>query len=163
MLKPIAQIFGGLLVALVGLWVLFTLAMRTKFRPVQDAVRRMNRAVLNPRTMETAGRPRADASVIRHVGRTTGNPYQTPVQALATDDGFVIPLPYGTRADWLQNVLATGSAIIVNDGTTFRVDRPELISRAVAASHVPTKSQWAHRLYGVDQFLLVRTEDLARP
>lgn len=80
---------GGLFLALIGLWVIFTVAMRAKFRPVQDVVRRMNRAMLNPRTMETAGQPGADASVIRHRGRTTGTPYETPVGALATDDGFV--------------------------------------------------------------------------
>jgi hypothetical protein len=47
--------------------------------------------------------------VIHHVGRTTGARYETPVVARPTDDGFAIALPYGTGADWLQNVLGQGA------------------------------------------------------
>jgi hypothetical protein len=71
----------------------------------------------------------------------------------------VIPLPYGTTPDWLKNVLAEGSAVIVNEGNTYRVDRPELIPSAVAFADVPPKSQWSLRLYGVDHFLRVRLEE----
>ena len=156
MSKRVVVYVGGLFVAVMTIWVAFTVAMRTKFPPVQDAIRRMNRAVVNPRAMETAGQPGAYASVIRQLGRTTGTRYETPVQALATDDGFVIPLPYGEGADWLQNVLAEGSAVLVNEGNTYRVDDPEIVPDAVAEPYVPLKDRRSHRLYGVDQFLRVR-------
>ena len=156
MWRRTAQSLGGVVLALIALWIVFTVSMRRNFRPVQDAIRRMNRAVFNPRTMATAGQQGAYASVIQHVGRTTGTPYETPVQAVATDDGFVIALPYGTSADWFQNVLAARSAIIVNDGNTYRVDHPELVPAAVANPSFPPKDQLGHRLYGVDDFLLVR-------
>jgi hypothetical protein len=42
--------------------------------------------------------------------------------AFATDDGFVIALPYGPGADWVKNVLASGSATIVNEGDTWLID-----------------------------------------
>ena len=67
-------------------------------------VRRFNRSVGNPRTMATAGQPRAYASVIQHQGRTSGSTYDTPIVPFTTSDGFVIPLPYGARADWVKNV-----------------------------------------------------------
>jgi len=163
MRRRIVKGAGGLLVVGSVLWILFTLAMRTKFPPVQNAIRRMNRAVMNPRSMETAGQPGAYASVVRHVGRTTGTPYETPVQVLAIDDGFVIPLPYGSAADWMKNVLAAGSAEIVSEGNTYTVDDPEIIAVGAAMPHVPSKYRWSLRLYGVDHFLRVRAASAPHP
>jgi deazaflavin-dependent oxidoreductase (nitroreductase family) len=156
MWRRIARIVGGLLLALVALGTVFLVSMRTKFPPVVTAVRRMNRAVSNPQAMKTAGQPGATASVIRHVGRTSGTPYETPIGPYTTDDGFVIALPYGSSPDWLKNVLAAGSAVIVHEGNTYRVDRPELVPRAVAVVHVPRTEQWSLRVFGVDDFLRVR-------
>jgi deazaflavin-dependent oxidoreductase (nitroreductase family) len=159
MLKRFAQIVGSLFLTLLVLAALFVLAMRAKYLPVLTAVRRFNRAVTNPRALETAGHPGAAASVIHHSGRTSGTPYETPIGPVPTDDGFVIPLPYGTTPDWLKNVMAAGSAVIVHEGTTYHVDRPELIPIEAALDHVPRAEQWALRAFGVDQFLQVlRTE-----
>jgi deazaflavin-dependent oxidoreductase (nitroreductase family) len=47
--------------------------------------------------------------VIRHTGRSTREPYETPVGAVATEDGFVIALVDGRGTDWLENLLASGS------------------------------------------------------
>jgi deazaflavin-dependent oxidoreductase (nitroreductase family) len=154
--KRIALGFAVLVGALSGFFVLFLVSMRMKFRPAQDAVRRINRVTWNPRSMKTAGRPGAYASVIRHVGRTSGTPYETPVGAVETEDGFVIALPYGTSPDWLKNVLAEGSAIIVNEGNTYGVDHPELVSAAVGNPYFPASDQRTHRLFGIDDFLLLR-------
>ena len=63
-------------------------------------------------------------SVVHHVGRTTGRAYETPIGAVPTDDGFVIALPYGSNTDWLKNVLASGQATIVHDGTSHAVTGP---------------------------------------
>jgi deazaflavin-dependent oxidoreductase (nitroreductase family) len=130
--------------------------MRAKYAPV-DRVRRFNRSVGNPRMMESAGQPGAYASVITHRGRTTGTEYETPIGPFTSDDGFVIPLPYGATADWVKNVLAAGSASIVNEGGTYHVDHPVLVSRDDAMPVIPTKYQWSLRVYNVDQFLRVRT------
>jgi deazaflavin-dependent oxidoreductase (nitroreductase family) len=151
-----ALVVGGLILALAGCWVLFVVAMRTKFRPVLDRVRRMNRALANPDMLNTAGRPGARASAVRHVGRKTGTPYRTPVVAAAAEGGFVIALPYGSRADWVQNVLAAGAAIVESDGNSYRVDHPQVVAAAVAQPCFPRKEQWEHRVYGVNEFLLLR-------
>jgi len=154
--RAIATLVVGLALALVAIGIVFMVGMRTKSPPVLNAVRRVNRAFTNPRAMKKAGTPGAYASVIRHVGRTTGRPYETPVGAFETDDGFVIALPYGSDADWLKNVLASGSATIVDEGNTYRVDQPELVPTAVAAPHLPPKEQRNLRLFRVDQCLRVR-------
>lgn len=138
------------------LWVVLVVGMRTKSTVVLTAVRRLNRAVTNKRMMRSAGTPGAYASVVRHVGRSTGASYATPVGAVPTDSGFVIALPYGPETDWLKNVLAAGVAIIVHDGASHQVADPQLIPAAEAGRHFPPKERRAHRLYGVDQFLLLR-------
>jgi hypothetical protein len=153
----------GLLILFGAFWVAFLLAMRTKYPPLQDAVRRMNREIVNPKTMETAGKPGAYASVVRHVGRTSGTTYETPILALEAHGGFVTPLPYGTKSDWLKNLLAAGSAIVVHDGTTYRVDEPEIIPAAEAAPFVPAQEQRTHRWFGVDQFLRVHRAEVTEP
>jgi deazaflavin-dependent oxidoreductase (nitroreductase family) len=155
MWRPIAKLVGSLLVALAAIGIVFMAGMRMKSPLVLDAVRRINRA-MKPLAMRSAGAPGAYASVIRHVGRTTGRPYETPVGAVATDDGFVIALPYGSNTDWLKNVLASGSATIVDEGNTYRVDQPEIVPTAVAAPLFPPEDQRTLRLFGVDQCLRAR-------
>lgn len=151
----IAKLVGGALLVLLVIGTVFVAGMRAKSPLVLDAVRRTGRAV-KPLVLRSAGTPGAYASVIRHVGRTTGRPFETPVGAVATDDGFVIALPYGPNTDWLKNVLAGGSATIVDEGNTHRVDRPEVVPIAVAGSYFPPRDQRAHRLFGVEQCLRVR-------
>jgi len=147
---------GVLFLAIAVLWILLVVSLRTKFSPALKAIRRLNRVFWNPRAMRVAGQPGAYASVIHHLGRTSGRPYQTPVGAVGTDDGFVIGLPYGTTPDWLRNVIATGSAVIDDEGDTCHVEQPELVPAVEVNHYFSRKDQWIHRLYGVDQFLYVR-------
>lgn len=77
--------------------------------------------------------------------------------ALPAEDGFVIPLTYGVVADWLKNVLASGSAVIIHDGHAHHVDHPETVPFAVAVSYVPPVELRILRLYAVDTVLHVRT------
>jgi deazaflavin-dependent oxidoreductase (nitroreductase family) len=151
----IAQFIGACLLALVVLGVVFVAGMRARSRLVLNGVRRLSRA-MKPLVMKSAGTPGAYASVVHHVGRTTGRAYVTPVQAVPTDDGFVVALPYGSNTDWLKNVLASGSAVIVTEGTTYRVGQPEIVPLANAADAFPPSDQRTHRRFGVEQCLRVR-------
>ena len=137
----------------------FTLGFRSKFPPLHDAIRRFNRDVTNPRQLQRAGQPGAWASVIHHVGRTSGSAYRTPVVALPTEDGFVFALPYGPAADWVRNVLAAGSATIEHDGHSIKAERPELLSAEQANSFFPVSGQRMHRIYGIDDALLLHRAD----
>ncbi len=159
MLKRIAQIVAGLLLALLALSAVFFVGMRTKYAPVVTRIRRFNRAVTNPRAMKTAGQPGAMAASIEHVGRTSGTTYWTPIGPVVADDGFVIPLPYGLSPDWLKNVMAAGSATIVYEGVTYSVSNPEIIPSSAAFDYVPPAEQRALRAFAVDQFLRVQREE----
>ena len=156
-----ASIVGGLLAGSGLLLAVFTVAFRTKFGPLHAAIRRFNRDVTNPRQLQRAGHPGAWASVVHHVGRTTGSSYRTPVVALPTDDGFLFALPYGPRADWVRNVLAAGSTTLDHDGQTTQVTRPTLVPADEANHLLPRKQQRMHRIYGVEDFLVVDRADSA--
>jgi deazaflavin-dependent oxidoreductase (nitroreductase family) len=156
MARGLTRLAGACLLALVAAPVVLVLAMRAKNPVVLDAVRRFNRSVTNPRQMATAGSAGAYASVIRHRGRTSANQYETPIQVVTVGDGFAVALPYGARADWVRNVLASGSATILSEGHTYRVARPEIVPLETLAFHFSPGEQRNLRLFGVETCLLVR-------
>ncbi len=156
MLMQLATLAGALFAGLVAIALVFLLGMRAKSPLVLDPLIRLQRAILNPRQMRSAGTPGASASVIRHRGRISGRPYETPVGAVAAGDGFVIALPYGSRANWLHNVLASGSATIVNEGHLYGVDRPEIIPMPAVEAQFTAGDRRSFRWFAVDQALRVR-------
>ena len=84
--------------------------------PLNRAIRRFNRNVYNPLAMTVAGLRHSPYSVVRHIGRKSGRPYETPVIAHAVGDGFIIALPYGDDVDWCRNILAAGACTITRGG-----------------------------------------------
>ena len=132
---------------------------RTKTPRALRDVRRENRAVVNPMQMRSAGQVGAYASIIRHRGRMSGRLHETPVGAEATDDGFVIALPYGTTTDWLKNLLASGTATIVDEGGTFEVVQPEVRPLASELSWFPPADQRNLHRFGVQECIRVRRVD----
>jgi deazaflavin-dependent oxidoreductase (nitroreductase family) len=156
MVRRTTTLLGAVLLGLLAVLVAFVVGMRARSPRLLNAVRRMNRAVVNPVQLRSAGTPGAHAAVIRHDGRTSGRPYQTPVGAVPTDDGFVIALVYGPHTDWLKNVLASGSATIVHEGRSHRVDQPEVIPLQAVAGYLSANDQRNLRLIGVDRCLRVR-------
>lgn len=129
--------------------------MRTKVGPILDLQRRINRRVVNPRQMRTAGTPGAYAGVVHHRGRRSGAPYATPVVPFPTDDGFAIVLPYGTRPDWVRNVLAAGAATLVHEGHTYEVAAPEVVAVNAAPCDFPDAERRGMRRFGNTQCLVV--------
>jgi deazaflavin-dependent oxidoreductase (nitroreductase family) len=158
-MKPVLTVLGVLVLAVVALAVAFVVGMRTKTPLVLDAVRRTNRRFVNPRQLASAGTPGAYAGIIRHTGRRSGTAFETPVTPVPTPDGFVIALPYGTRADWLQNVLASGRATLVTEGRTWDVDRPEVVPTTAVEQHFPEKERRNLRFLRVDRCLVLRRLD----
>ena len=132
---------------------LLVAGMRWKLPAVLDIVRRLNRSLTNPRVMRTAGTDATQTSVIQHVGRTSGRAYETPVDTIGAETGFLIALPYGTRADWVRNVLASGSATVVTHGQRVDVDRPTIVATADVEGQIPAKTLRTLRLFGVNQCL----------
>lgn len=130
--------------------------MQTGYEPGLALVRRFNRRVTNRRVMKTAGQRGADASVVRHIGRSSGKEYATPVGITEAGEDFLISLPYGTTPDWLKNVLAAGTAEVVHEGTTYRITEPELVPVASVARYQSRSERLGLRLFGVDQVLRLR-------
>ena len=154
-MRWIARFFALVGLAFATLGVVFVVGMRRKSPVVMDAVRRRSRA-MKPYVLKTAGTAGNAVSVVHHVGRTSGRSYETPVTAVPTDEGFVVALPYGPKTDWLQNVLAAGSAELVNDGTTYRVDRPQVLPLSEISREFSLNDQRAHRWFAVEDGLRLR-------
>jgi hypothetical protein len=159
MWKWIARVAVTVTLALAVIATTFLAGMRAKSPLVRDTVRRFNRAVTNPRVLRSAGSPGASASVIQHVGRTTGRSYETPVGPFPTSEGFVIALPYGSETDWARNVLSSGTATLVHEGDTIRVDRPEVIPTTEIVDDLPASEQRTLRVFAVDECMRVRRAD----
>jgi deazaflavin-dependent oxidoreductase (nitroreductase family) len=153
-MKWIARFFACVVLALAAFGAVFVIGMRRKSPVVLDAVRRRSRA-MKPYMLKTAGTEGNAISVVRHVGRSSGRAYETPVTAAPTSEGFVVALPYGATADWVRNVVAAGGADIVNDGTTFHVDQPEVIALAEVSQEFSPNDQRMHRWFAVDEVLRV--------
>jgi hypothetical protein len=122
----VMTLIGGLFLGLLTVVAGFMLGMRARSPWLLNGVRRFNRAV-STRADGVGGHPGAYASLIRHTVRMSGGAYASPVGAVATEDGFVDALVYGWNTDWLQNVLASGSATLVHKGRTYEVDQPEIV------------------------------------
>ena len=156
MVRWIVGLVGALVVGAGACFAALVVGMRTKSPRLLGVVRRFNRTVTNRLQRATAGRPGAYASVVRHRGRTSGRPYETPVVPFAIDGGFVIPLPYGADADWARNVLAHASGELVTDGRTYALDRPEVVPTEAVGDVFPPGERRTHRWFGVTQCLRVR-------
>jgi deazaflavin-dependent oxidoreductase (nitroreductase family) len=88
---------------------------------------KINKRVFNPRALENG-----KWDVITHVGRSSGHTYRTPLEAHRVDGTFVFILVYGSKSDWVQNILTSGSAFLEADGESFELRSARLISRKTA-------------------------------
>jgi hypothetical protein len=114
--------------------------------------------LLNPLIRKLAGRRHFRmAAQIRHVGRRSGRQYVTPAGARLAGEEIVIPLTFGNRSDWAQNVLAAGSCSIRLAGRDYVAARPEFLGREQARPLVRSAFSPAERasfrLLGIRQFL----------
>jgi deazaflavin-dependent oxidoreductase (nitroreductase family) len=123
-----------------------------------NAVRVSNKYLLNPVMLRLAGHKHWYAAAIRHTGRRSGKQYTTPVVADRMTDGFVIPLPYGTKVDWLHNVLAAGRATISSGGESYDVVQPEVIDAGAALPVLSARRRRTFQRVGIEQYLRVKDE-----
>ncbi len=87
-----------------------------------------NRKVTNPIMMIFAGKH--FYTIVEHAGRRSHQTYQTPVLGQPIENGFVIPLPYGTDTDWCLNVLATDGCTVLWHGNSYRLTSPQIVEQA---------------------------------
>lgn len=133
-----------------------SLAPETWPTPLLNAIRTSNRYLLNPLMLRLAGRKNWYAAAIEHTGRRSGKVYTTPVVAERIDGGFVIPLPYGTGVDWLQNIRAAGRATISSQGEKYEVVQPEIIDAGEALPLVSPRRRRTFERVGIEGYLRVK-------
>ena len=151
-MTTLISILGLLLVGALAIAGIVVGGMRAKWPPLMEAIRRLSRS-MNSKQIETAGQPGADAAILRHVGRSSGTAYATPLAIEPTEDGFVIALVYGERTQWLKNVLAAGSAEVVKEGQTYPVDRPTVVPLAELDDYFGPNDRRVSSLIGVQDGL----------
>jgi deazaflavin-dependent oxidoreductase (nitroreductase family) len=109
----------------------------------------MNKWMFNPRELKKGKRP-----VIIHVGRTSGREYQTPLDALRVDGGYLFVPVYGVESDWVRNVLAAGSARLRVDGAEVTLTAPRLVDEATAFALLPEGTARPPTWLKLEQYLL---------
>lgn len=94
--------------------------------PLPRALARFNRVVTN-RVGRFLAPCLPGAGVIVHRGRRSGREYRTPISAFRRPGGYAAALTYGPGAEWVQNVLAAGHAVLETGGRCVPVTNPRVI------------------------------------
>jgi deazaflavin-dependent oxidoreductase (nitroreductase family) len=95
-------------------------------------------------------------AILRHTGRTSGTAYSTPIVALHTSDGFIIPLPFGDATQWAKNLFAAGRGSIRSAGREHEIGEPRLVEGEEAGAHLPAVIRFVSGRLGLRHFVLVR-------
>jgi deazaflavin-dependent oxidoreductase (nitroreductase family) len=108
----------------------------------------INKRVFNPRAVRNG-----KWQVIEHVGRSSGRTHRTPLEAHRVADGYVFVLVYGSRSDWVRNVLAAGSAVLEVDGVSVELEGPALLTAEQAFELLPPGTKRPPKMLRIDEFL----------
>ena len=95
-------------------------------------------------------------AILRHTGRSSGTAYATPVVALRTPDGFMIPLPFGDATQWAKNLAAANGGGLRFAGNEYRIADPVIVDREVAAAHLPAVLRIVAGRLGLRNYVVVR-------
>jgi deazaflavin-dependent oxidoreductase (nitroreductase family) len=97
-------------------------------------------------------------SLIRHVGRKSGRPYETPVILVQVPEGFIAELTYGENVDWYRNIVAAGGCVIVHHRTEYHVTHIEPCSAEYGLGTYAAPFRLILKIAGRKEFRLLRTE-----
>lgn len=79
------------------------------------------KTTLNRLTLRLARWGHGPFSLVRHVGRSSGRTFETPLILARVPDGFVAELTYGDGVNWYRNIVAAGSCVIVSGGREYSI------------------------------------------
>ena len=156
--------FDLILLLLLGFWVWVIASrlrqaarMRAGDIEVIDKVRKSNKKRTNRLVMSVgrAGKRLSLFAVLMHTGRKSGQTYTTPVRLVKKENSFIIPLTYGERSDWYQNLLASGNVQVTWQGQTYTTGIPERLEVEKAANDFPAVSRLLFKLDGLPGFVRV--------
>ncbi len=159
-----AALIGTALLAVTG----FIVGVRTRNERVLQFARRMQRDVVNPKTLQDAGTPGSPWAVLRVPGRTSGRIYDTPVGVQRAGDDLYISLVYGEGTQWLRNIRAAGGATVLHDGQEIEATDPTLVP--ITDTPITSSDRVAAAVFGTTHALRLRAvasvrlpQDLSRP
>ena len=89
-------------------------------------IRPFTARVINPLTRRFAGWLPSFA-ILTHVGRRSGRSHRTPINVFRRGDHYLFALTYGSKVDWVKNVLAAGGCDMQTRGRHIRLVEPEVI------------------------------------
>jgi deazaflavin-dependent oxidoreductase (nitroreductase family) len=95
-------------------------------------------------------------AILTHRGRSTGRTYQTPINVFRRGDDYFFFLTYGSDAQWVKNVLASGSCSIETRGRVVELAEPKLVTDPELRPAPPTVRFIERRIAGVTQYLHMR-------
>ena len=122
--------------------------------PLPKWVAKFNKRVINPREVKRGKWP-----VLVHVGRSSGTTYHTPLEVHPVDGGYIFVLVYGSGSDWVQNVLAAGSATIEIDGNLVELISPRLVSKEYASNLMAADTKAPPGFLRVSEYLQVDVQE----
>lgn len=119
--------------------------------PIPHWVARFNRRATNRLTSKFADRL-PFFGILIHKGRRSGQIYRTPINVFRDGNDYIIVLTYGSKSEWVRNVLAAGTAELVTRGKEVRLAHPQL---AVASTMrwVPWPGRLILKLAGVNEYM----------
>lgn len=125
---------------------------------LKNRVRCFNKHFLNRVTRRLAGTARGPLALIRHVGRRSGKPYETPLIVVPEDGGFVIALTYGPEVDWYRNVVAAGGCQIVWHGKAYTINQLEPLDPLSARPLFPQPERLILGIMSTRHFVRLRCQ-----
>jgi deazaflavin-dependent oxidoreductase (nitroreductase family) len=94
-------------------------------------------------------------ALLRHSGRRSGKRFETPVVAWRTRSGRLVPIAWGTEADWYRNTVAAGGCDIRLRGRWYHCATPRVVAQAEALVQLAEPIRTVVRLGPVRHFLLL--------
>ncbi|NUS43161.1 MAG: nitroreductase family deazaflavin-dependent oxidoreductase [Mycobacteriaceae bacterium] len=86
--------------------------------------------------------------LVIHRGRKSGKVFHTPLWVFRRGDTFVIALTYGSRSDWVRNVVAADGCELRTRGKHYVLTEPRVYQdRTAAAMPLPIRAmlRWVLR------------------
>jgi hypothetical protein len=116
--------------------------------------RQLNRRA-NALFLKIAGGGLRAYSALKHVGRSSGREYITPLSAYPLGDGFVMAVLYGEAksVDWVRNVMAASQCVLKTHGEEFVLEGPEVIPASQALVAYPPLLRFVYRSRGIQEFV----------
>jgi deazaflavin-dependent oxidoreductase (nitroreductase family) len=118
-----------------------------------SGVRYFNKYVLNRLTGKIARASWGPFSMVYHVGRRSGKPYQTTIIAIPTTGSFVVALTYGPNVDWYRNVTAAGRCGILWHHHEYAIEKIEPMEIKTALPYFPALERAILRLVGIQNYV----------